>query len=155
VQVTTPISTPIPTAPAHVPTVVKLSTPIRPPAQSTLFTPLPVPAASAPPALFPVSTLTPRPTPPSGFGTVSAFSPVTGRVFEQEKEEEEAVESAQAFAAYHPTQPNLILSGGSVLLVILLAAGSGAVLRRRGPRGAPALARADLRPSERYRRRRY
>jgi hypothetical protein len=148
-----PVPPPAPVPPlVHVPPTVHLTSPPVP-----VFLPFVPVAASFPRALFPVTTLTPRPTPPTGFTAVVAASPVAGRVTEEERDEEHATESASAFAAYHPAAPNQVLPA-AVVIVLLLALGcSGARFRRRGrPRGGAAFARLDAysdhRPWDRPRR---
>jgi hypothetical protein len=108
---------------------------------------LPLSAPTPPPlaALFPVTTLTPRPTPPTGFSSVVAPAPVPGRVFEEERDEEAATESAQAFAAYHAAAPNPVLPGIVVIVLLLAIGGGGAGIRRGRHRDAPAFARAEAR----------
>jgi hypothetical protein len=151
---TTPPPAPVPApAPAPVPPpppsaklpAVKV---VTPPAASALVLPFAPATAPSARALFPVSTLTPRPTPPTGFSSVAVTSPVPGRVVEEEREEEEAVESARAnFTAYHPdAPPDPILPAVAIILLVLAIGGSGAGIRRRyRPRGTVAFARAEVR----------
>ena len=103
--------------------------------------------APTPKLLLPVPSVAARPIPPSGFGSVPVASPIPVRILEEEKKEEEAVESAQNnFAAYRPEQPaNIVGPGLAVVLLVLGAGGAAAGLRRRGARGTVAYARAEIR----------
>ena len=110
---------------------------------------LPVP----PRVILPIATFTARPIPPIGFGTVAAVAPLSVRVVEEQREDEEAVESARnAFAVYDPNDSGPLVPGiGMMVLVVVLAAGAGTgmALRRRH-RGGAALARIDTRPRRRW-----
>jgi hypothetical protein len=152
--VVTPALVPIPPPPPP-PPPPPVQTPVHTPTPATkiLLSPslppllFPVSATPTPPAraVFPVSPPTPRPTPPSGF--TSVVTPV--EVVQEEKEEEEAVETSQAFSAYHPSAPNPIVPGVVVIVLVLATAGGGARLRRRyRPGRRPALARTDWRSDQ-------
>jgi hypothetical protein len=137
-----PIAPP-PPPPAAAPPVAKPAVKPPPAALAALFTPLlllpqgGVPAIPPPPAgAFA------RPIPPGGAGV---------RVFEEKKEEEEATEQSQAFAAYHaadyrglPVGARAYATPGTgndrgpspavyLLLLVVLAGAAGATLRL-GPR---------------------
>jgi hypothetical protein len=128
----------VPSPPAAKPAAVKPP----PPAAALLFTPLlllpqnGVPAIPPPPAgAFA------RPIPPGGAGV---------RVFEEKKEEEEATEQSQAFAAYRaadyrglpvaaraytaPGSGNSAPSPAAYLLLLLVLAAAGGATLRFGPR---------------------
>jgi hypothetical protein len=144
-----PVLPPPPVAPvlvhASAPTAVP-SKPVLSASVPPLLFPATVTPAPPPRAVFPVSPPAPRPTPPSGFSGV--VTPV--QVVEEKREEEEAVETSQAFAAYHPSSPNPIIPGVVVMVLVLATASGGAKLRRRyRPGPGPALARTDWR-SEAY-----
>jgi hypothetical protein len=67
-------------------------------------------------------------------------------VVEEEKQEEEAVESARnSFALYHPDHPNNVTAPLAVLLLALAAGAGLAGLRKRHVRGGAALARTEIR----------
>lgn len=90
-----------------------------------------------------------RPIPPSGSAPVSVFSPAVAP--EEQREEEEAIESVHNMAVYDPAGPTL--PPISLLGLIVLAAGAGTTIRRasrgRGVRRAPALARVGASASRR------
>jgi hypothetical protein len=126
----------VPTPPAAKPAAVKPPLP----AAALLFTPLLLLPQSGVPAIPPPPAgAFARPIPPGGAGV---------RVFEEKKEEEEATEQSQAFAAYRAadyrglpiaarayTAPgagaNGALSPAVYLLLLVLAAAGGATLRLR------------------------
>ena len=138
-----PLPAPIPApAPPH-------ARPARPPLPP-FFVP-PPPASPAPAALLPPPPVLARPIPPSGSAPVSVFSPAVAP--EDQKEEEEAVETSQAMSAYHPDDSTL--SPLLALGLIVIAAGAGVPLRRatrRRSRGRPATARASTGTQRSWRR---
>jgi len=131
-----PVRASPPPAPAPVPKSLALTTEPTPLA----------PAPFAPRVIVPVATFTARPLPPIGFGSVPAAVPLSVRVPQEEKKEEEAVETQQSFAAYHPDDPGPLLPG-LALLILALGAGTGGVAlgSRRKPRGGPSFARSEVR----------
>ena len=73
-------------------------------------------------------------------------APLAVRVVEEEKKEEEAVESARNnFAVYRPDQPSNVAAPLAVLLLALAAGAGFAGLRKRHVRGGAALARTEIR----------
>jgi soluble lytic murein transglycosylase-like protein len=128
--------------------------PPPPPAPLPVISPPHLPAHPAPPAPFffsppptvpllaavlPPPPVLARPTPPSGTSPVTVVSPATAP--KEEREDEEAIESARAnMAAYIPEDP--FLPPRSLLALIVIAAGAGAGIRRsskgRRRRGVPA-----------------
>ena len=164
----TPALAPSPTVAPTVPVALSVPPPpppppgvLPPPALPPLTLPL---LAAAPPVvaalpvpprvILPIATFTARPIPPIGFGTVAAIAPLSVRVVEEQREDEEAVETARsAFAVYNPNDSGPLVPGiGMMVLVVVLAgAGTGAALRlRRRHRGGAAFARADTRPRRRW-----
>ncbi len=159
-----PAPAPAPIAPPPPPALVAPAPPAAkpavkppPPAAALLFAPLLLPLQSGVPAIPPPPPgAFARPIPPGGAGV---------RVFEEKKEEEEATEQSQAFAAYHaedyrglPVGARAYAGSGGgnnspspavylLLLVVLSAAGAGATLRlgpkRRGRRIETAYATAN------------
>ncbi len=148
-----PAPAPAPIAPPPPPALVTPVPPVKPavklplPAAALLFTPLLLPLQSGVPAIPPPPPgAFARPIPPGGAGV---------RVFEEKKEEEEATEQSQAFAAYRAadyrglpiaarayTAPGAGANGAPspavYLLLLVLAAAGGATLRLRpGRRGRP------------------
>jgi hypothetical protein len=99
-------------APAPVLAFVPPLVPLLPP---RVFVPLPPPTVA-------------RPTPPSGTSSVFQTEPIA----EEQREEEEAIESASASSAYDPTEHEPIPL--YVLGVVVLAAFAGATTARRRPR---------------------
>jgi hypothetical protein len=125
--------------PPPAPVSVKPLPPPHPPPPPFFFRP--VPATPLVAAVLPPPPVLARPIPPSGAATVSvpAVAP------KEEQEDEEAVENARAnMVAYTPEDP--YLPTGSLLALIVIAAGAGTGIRRasrgRRTRGAPAFARA-------------
>jgi hypothetical protein len=99
-----------------------------------------------------VTSITARPIPPTGYGTVAAAVPLSVRVVEEQRDEEEAIESARnAFTAYHPDDEGGHIPGLAIV-VLLLAAGTAFTMIRRGPRprGGAAYARAEVRRERRW-----
>ncbi len=150
-----PAPVPAQPAPAAPPKVIPplsakppLALPLIPPPILALATPAP------PKLLLPLASVAARPIPPTGFGSVPVASPIPVRILQEEKKEEEAVESAQNnFTAYHPDQPSNLTGPGLALLLVVMAAGGGAAgLRRRGVRGAAAYARTEVRRTPQARR---
>jgi hypothetical protein len=156
-----PAPAPAPIAPPPPPALVTPSPPakpaVKPPpaAAALLFAPLLLPPQSGVPAIPPPPAgAFARPIPPGG---------ATVRVFEEKKEEEEATEQSQAFAAYRaedyrglPVGARAYTTPGGgnsspspavyLLLLVVLAAAGGATLRlgpkRRGRRIETAYATA-------------
>jgi hypothetical protein len=125
-----PSPTPAPVTPLPVPPL-----PPPPPAVAALAF-IPPLAPLLPPRLFvppPLPTVA-RPAPPSGTSSVNATSSVfqTEPIAEEQREEEEAIESASASTAYnaaeHAPVPLYVLG------VVILAAFAGATTTRRRPR---------------------
>jgi len=141
----TPITVPPPHPPAPLAAIGRVPPllPVQPPVVASSATLLPT--------ILPVSAFTVRPLPPIGFGAVPAAVPLSVRVVEEQKEEEEAIETQQSFASYHPDDPGPFVPGVALLVLILAAGVGGTGLRRRRPRGGAAYARAEVR-RERYRR---
>jgi hypothetical protein len=99
-----------------------------------------------------VGSLAARPIPPTGFGSVAVGVPLAVRVVEEERKEEEAVESARSnFAIYRPDDYGIGVSAVVVLLLVLAAGVGGAeIRRRRRPRGGVAFARVEVRRGRRW-----
>ncbi len=141
------LAPPPPPAPAPAPKPPAPKPPVHQPVPPPFF------ALAAPPVALLVVPLPPpptvaRPVPPSGAIFGQAVAP------KEEQEDEEAVENARAnMAAYSPEDPRLPAVG--VLALIVLAAGAGTGIRRRGrgwrTRPAPVLARAGGRVARRGR----
>jgi Transglycosylase SLT domain len=113
----------------------------KPAAPLSFFTAAPAPATLQA-ALLPPPPVLARPIPPSGSAPVSVFSPAVAP--EEQREEEEAVESVHNAVVYHPdehTLPPLV-----PLALLVLAAGAGASVRRvgRSRRARPLPARAQV-----------
>jgi hypothetical protein len=163
-----PALAPSPAVAPSVPVAVSVPPPpppppvVPPPALPPLTLPL---LAAAPPVvaalpvpprvILPIATFTARPIPPIGFGAVAAVAPLSVRVAEEQRDEEEAVEHARnAFAVYDPNDPGPLVPGiGMMVLVVVLAAGAGtgmALRLRRRHRGGAAFARAATRPRRRW-----
>jgi len=137
-----PVAVPPLVPPALVPPPAPASAPVapRPIPPPFFFTALPsVPLLAA---ILPPPPVLARPIPPSGTSPVTVVSPAVAP--KEEKEDEEAVESARnSMAVYDPNSPNL--PPAAPLALIVIAAGAGAVIRSaRSGRGrrVPALARA-------------
>jgi hypothetical protein len=174
---TPPAPAPPPPAPAPAPA------PIAPPPAPPVAAPAPVPAVkpAVKPPLPPVLLFTPLlqppapslipaipPPPAASFGQTIPPGGATVRVFEEKKEEEEATEQSQAFAAYRaenyrglPVAARAYTGGGGggsvssglyVLLAAVLVAGAGASIgrdpRHRGRRPEAELALATARARE-------
>ncbi len=129
-----PPAAPVPVKPAPI-------SPPKPPAPPAPFFFKPLLVAPLFAVVLPPPPVLARPIPPSGAATVSvpAVAP------KEEQEDEEAVENARAnMAAYVPEDPHL--PPGSLLALLVIAAGAGTVIRRarRGRDGqrTPAYARA-------------
>lgn len=123
-----PVSPPTPApspSPPSLPSLPNLPTLLPPTVAAATFIPV-IP----PPPVQPL----PRPTPPSGTASV--------RVFEEEREEEEAYEQSSAYARYDVRERHV--SPIPVLALVLLTAAAGAgVGRRRRTRRPPAFQRSD------------
>jgi hypothetical protein len=150
-----PIAPPPAPVPAATPPVAKPAVKPPPAAAAALFAPLLLPLQSGVPAIPPPPAgAFARPIPPGG---------ATVRVFEEKKEEEEATEQSQAFAAYRAADYRGLPVGARVyasphagnnsptpvvylLMLVVLAAAGGATLRlgpkRRGRRIETAYAPA-------------
>jgi hypothetical protein len=138
-----PAPAPAPIAPPPAPAVTPAPPPVAKPAvkhpppaaAALLFAPLLLPPQGGVPAIPPPPAAAfARPIPPGGAGV---------RVFEEKREEEEATEQSQAFAAYWPDGYGLPLG----VLIILAGAGISIGRDRRRPRQA-ALARLSLHSSD-------
>ncbi len=152
-----PIAPPPAPAPAAAPPAVKPAVKPPPAAAALLFTPLLLPLQNGVPAIPPPPPgAFARPIPPGGAGV---------RVFEEKKEEEEATEQSQAFAAYRAADYRGLPVGARaytgphagnnsptpvvyLLMLVVLAAAGGATLRlgprRRGRRIETAYATARV-----------
>ncbi len=129
-----PPAAPVPVKPAPRP-------PPKPPAPPAPFFFRPLLAAPLFAVVLPPPPVLARPIPPSGAATVSvpAVAP------KEEQEDEEAVENARAnMSLYLPEDTHM--PPGSLLALLVLAAGAGTVIRRmrrgRDGQGIPAYARA-------------
>jgi hypothetical protein len=83
---------------------------------------------------------------------VAAVAPLSVRVVEEQRDEEEAVEHARSnFVAYHPGNESPLVPALALLILALGAgAGAGALRVRRRPRGEAAYARIDVRRERRW-----
>ncbi|MDW5596068.1 hypothetical protein VSS74_17105 [Conexibacter stalactiti] len=104
--------------------------------------PSPVPQAIAPPGLVPLAPLLPppsvaRPIPPSGTAPVSINVPVAQPVaqVERQREEEEALEQSQAYVRVSADHDPGRVAVPLIALILLAAAGAGAIRRPRRDRG--------------------
>jgi hypothetical protein len=150
--------TPLTVVPPPLPVSV-LAAPVSPrvaraPTPRTPFFVLPPPSVPLAAALLPLSPVLARPIPPSGSAPVSVFSPAVAP--EDQREEEEAIESVHNMAAYSPEEPTL--PPGALVALLVLAAGAGANItlatRRSRARRRPALAGASTTRAIRSRSRR-
>jgi hypothetical protein len=178
---TPPAPAPPPPAPAPAPAPIA-----PPPAPVAAPAPAPPVKPAVKPPLPPVLLFTPffqlptqagvpaiPPPPAAAFGQPIPPGGATVRVFEEKREEEEATEQSQAFAAYRaedyrglPVGARAYAGGGGsgdgsalyVLLAVVLAAGAGASLgrdpRRRGRRTEAELALVTARTQYRHPRQR-
>lgn len=132
-----PAPTPAGAAPAAAPPLLPVpSLPPPPTPAAVLPVFIPALAPSLPPRLFvpPPLPVVARPAPPSGTSSANATSSVfqTEPIAEEQREEEEAIESASAAAVYDPAEHEPV--GLYVLGVVILAAFAGATTVRRRPR---------------------
>jgi hypothetical protein len=141
---------PVPPAPAPLPPLVPSAAPAHRIAAPPPFFLPPQPSVGLVAALLPISPVFARPIPPSGTAPVSVFSPAVAP--QDEREEEEAIESVHNMAAYRPDEPGPPATAWLVLIVLAVGAGAGAVVRTTsrgsGTRRAPSFAHA-LTPSQR------
>jgi hypothetical protein len=135
----------------------------QPPAPAPEPSPTPVPpivpavAAVVPPrvAIFPPAPSAARPAPPTGQSQVPASSPIvqTATAPKREEEEDAAFEESQAFTRMDHDADRLVVRGGLVAAVVLLALGGAAIRRAPRARGRRRTVLAEVRSTPPPRRR--